>query len=57
MNKFDRKISGKRSVRTGKGLLAPLLATLLQPVISSVVKGRSWRGVRRAGRGYMDEHF
>ena len=34
-------------------LLAPLAASLVQPVISSVVKGISNRGVRRAGRGYM----
>ena len=36
-------------------LLAPLAASLVQPVISSVLKGRSGRGVRRAGRGYMDK--
>ena len=38
-------------------LLAPLAASLVQPVISSVVKGISGRGVRRAGRGYTDENF
>ena len=38
-------------------LLAPLAASILQPVISSVVKGISGRGVRRAGREYMDKHF
>ena len=38
-------------------LLAPLAASLVQPVISSVLKGRSGRGVRRAGRGYMDKDF
>ena len=38
-------------------LLAPLAALLVQPVISSVVKGISGRGVRRAGRGYMDENI
>ena len=38
-------------------LLAPLAASLVQPVVSSVVKGISGRGVRRAGRGYMDENF
>ena len=38
-------------------LLAPLAASLVQPVISSVVKGISGRGVRRAGRGYMDENI
>ena len=38
-------------------LLAHLTNSLVQPVISSVVKGKSGRGVRRAGRGYMDKHF
>ena len=38
-------------------LLAPLAASLVQPVIYSVVKGISGRGVRRAGRGYMDKKF
>ena len=36
-------------------LLAPLVASLFQPVISSVVKGISGRGVGRAGRGYMNK--
>ena len=36
-------------------LLAPLAASLVQPVISSIVKGISGRGVGRAGRGYMDK--
>ena len=31
-------------------LLAPLGASFLQPVICSVVKGKSGRAVRRAGR-------
>ena len=38
-------------------LLAPLAASLVQPVISSVVKGISGRGVRRAGKVYMDNIF
>ena len=38
-------------------LLAPLAASLVQPVSSSVVKGISRRKVRRAGRGYMDKNF
>ena len=38
-------------------LLAPLAAPLVQPVISSVVKGRRGRGIRRAGRGYMNKKF
>ena len=38
-------------------LLAPLATSLVQPVISSVLKGISGRGVRRTGRGYMDKKF
>ena len=38
-------------------LLAPLAASIVQPVISSVVKDISGRGVRRAGRGYMHKNF
>ena len=38
-------------------LLAHLTALLVQPVVSSVVKGISGRGVRRAGGGYMDKKF
>ena len=34
-----------------------LVASLVWPVISSVVNGLSGRGVRRAGRGYMAENF
>ena len=37
-------------------LLAPLAASFLPPVFSSVVKGISGRGVRRARRGYMHEN-
>ena len=104
-NIFDRKISGNRAVRAGKGFttfilnkdingtitiiklledsgvliygvtetvkdeiknqdgrfLAPLLAflaaSLVQPLIHLVVKGISGRGVKIAGRGYIDKHF
>ena len=38
-------------------LLAPLAASLVKSVISSVGKDISRRGVRRAGRGYMDKTF
>ena len=38
-------------------LLASLATSLVQPVISSEVKGISERGVRRAERGYMDINF
>ena len=38
-------------------LLVPLAVSLVPPVISSVVKSISERGVRRAGRGYMNKIF
>ena len=38
-------------------LLAPYVASLVQSVISSVVKRISGTGVRKAGRGYMDKNF
>ena len=38
-------------------LLATLAASLVQPVISSIVKGISGRGVRRGERGYMVKNF
>ena len=38
-------------------LLAPLAAWLVKPVISSVVKGISGRGFRRARRCYMVKDF
>ena len=38
-------------------LLVPLAASIVQPVISSVAKGIRGRGVRRAGRGYMNKKF
>ena len=37
--------------------LVPLITSLVQPVISSVIKGKSGRGVRRAEKAYMDEKF
>ena len=37
--------------KTRRALLAPFAASLVQPVSSSVVKGISGRGVRRAGTG------
>ena len=51
----------ENQIKAGDGLLgvllAPLVASLVQPVIATVVKGISGRGVRRAGRGYMDNNF
>ena len=41
----------------GRFLGAPLAASIVQPVISSVVIGITGRGVRRTGRGYMDKNF
>ena len=38
-------------------LLGRLAASMAQPVISSVVKAASGRGVRRAERGYMYKKF
>ena len=38
-------------------LLIPLVASLVQPIISSLAKGISGRGVRRAGRRYMIKTF
>ena len=52
----------KHDIRKQEGgflpaLLAPLAASLVQPVISSVVKGIRGRGIRRGGRGYRDKNF
>ena len=47
----------KQESRFLTALLIPLAASLVQLVISSVVKGMSGRGVRRARRGYLDENF
>ena len=38
-------------------LLAPLGASLVQPVVSSVIKGMSRTVVRRSGRRYIDKDF
>ena len=37
--------------------LAPLAALIVQPVISSIVKGVSGTGIRRAGTRYMNNSF
>ena len=37
-------------------LFTPLAMSFVQSIISSVVKSISRRGVRRAGRGYMDKN-
>ena len=38
-------------------LLAPLAVSVVQAVISLLVKSISGRGVRRAGRGYINKSF
>ena len=40
-----------------EALLALLATSIVQPIISSVVKGVSGRGFRRTGRGYMNTIF
>ena len=52
----------KRQIKKEEGrflgaLLVPLAVSLVPPVISSVVKSISERGVRRVGRGYMNKIF
>ena len=46
----------KQEGRFLEALLAPLAASIVQSVISSVVKGTSERGFRRAGRWYMNKN-
>ena len=40
-----------------KGLLGPLAASIVQPVISLVLKVIRRRGVRRTGRGYLNKNL
>ena len=50
----------KREIKEGGflgALLTPLAASLVQPLISSVAKGISGRGVRRAGAEHMNKNF
>ena len=52
----------KHEIKKQKGgflgaLLEPLAPLLVQPVTFSLVKGISGRGVRRAGRGYIDKNL
>ena len=52
----------KHSIKKQEGgflgaLSSPLVNSLLQLVIHSVVKGISGRRVKRARRGYMDKNF
>ena len=50
------KIKKQKSGFVG-ALLATLAVSLVQPVISSVVRSISGRRVKRAGRGYMKRPF
>ena len=50
------EIKNTRSQILG-ALLAPLDASLVEPVIYSVIKGASGRGAGKAGKGYMDKSF
>ena len=43
-------------VRFLPALLTRLASSLVQPVISSVVKGISGTEIRREGKGYMDKN-
>ena len=52
--KHEIKKQGGRFVGA---FLAPLVVSLVQPVISTVVKGISRRGVRRKGRGYKNKNL
>ena len=45
----------KHEIKNKKVDLAPLATSLVQPVISAIVKCISGRGVRIGGRGYMDK--
>ena len=54
---MKHEIKKTQEVRFLIALLAPLATSLVQPVISSVLKGISGRGVRRVGRGYVDKNF
>ena len=47
----------KQESRFLPAFLAPLAPSLVQLVLSSVVKGISGRGIRIARSGYMDKNF
>ena len=38
-------------------LLAPLAASVVEPLICSVIKGITGRGVRNTGKRYLDKNF
>ena len=47
----------KQECRVLGALLAPLAPSIVQPVISSVVKGIRWRRASRGGREYMNKNY
>ena len=57
---WNSKTRNKKKKKEGGflgALLAPLAASIVQPVISSVVKDISGGGVRRAGRRLMSKNL
>ena len=52
--KYEKK---KKKEGFLEALLALLATSIVQPIISSVVKGVSGRGFRKAGKGYMNTIF
>ena len=57
MNDIIKIIKSLENSGVFGALLAPLATSLVQPIISSIVKGISGRVVRTAVRGYMNENF
>ena len=54
---WNVKTWNKKIIEFFWALLASVVASIVQPIISAVVKDVSGRGVRRAERGYMDTFF
>ena len=54
---FETYLQRHRNLQRGVVTTSPRRLVAGWAVISSVVKGISGRGVRRAGRGYMNENF
>ena len=57
---FTETVKHKIKRQIGKfhgALLAPVAVSVVEPLISSVVKGIGGREVRRAGRGYIGKTF
>ena len=56
LKQYNMKLK-KQEGRFLGALLAPLVASVVQPMISSVVKDISGRRVRREGRRYINKKF